>query len=144
MLHSVQVFVAHLSKVDIRLSQADMRAMKEFSDGDGMITKTALQHFVVNSSFYKTMVARSHLLTAEIDKKKAVFHAMDTNKDGQLSKGEFGKTMKNLSRRQVDQVYDKFDKDRDQKLSEGEFGNMINLDVIKKHQEKTNPKIVIS
>ena len=69
---------------------------------------------------------------------------MDTNKDGQLSKGEFGKTMKNLSRKQVDRVYDKFDKDRDQKLSEGEFGNMINLDVIKKHQEKTNPKIVIS
>jgi len=139
-----QVFVAHLSNVDIRLSPADMKAMKEFSDGDGMITKTALQHFVVNSSFYKAMIAKSPLITGEINKKKAVFHTMDTNKDGQLSKGEFGKTMKNLSRQQVDRVYDKFDKDRDQKLSEGEFGNMMNLDVIKKHREKTNPKIVIS
>ena len=139
-----QVFVAHLSNVDIRLSPADMTAMKEFSDGDGMITKTALQHFVVNSSFYKAMIAKSPLITGEINKKKAVFHTMDTNKDGQLSKGEFGKTMKNLSRQQVDRVYDKFDKDRDQKLSEGEFGNMMNLDVIKKHREKTNPKIVIS
>ena len=139
-----QVFVAHLSNVDIQLSEADRQAMKEFSDGDGMITKTALQRFVVNSSFYKTMIAKSHLITADINKKKAVFHAIDTNKDGQLTKGEFGKTMKNLSRKQVDQVYDKFDKDKDQKLSEGEFGNMINLDVIKKHNEKTNPKIIIS
>ena len=139
-----QVFIAHLSNVDIQLSQDDRQAMKEFSDGDGMITKTALQRFVVNSSFYKTMIAKSHLITADINKKKAVFHAIDTNKDGQLTKGEFGKTMKNLSRKQVDQVYDKFDKDKDQKLSEGEFGNMINLDVIKKHNEKTNPKITIS
>ena len=139
-----QVFLAHLSKVNISLSQADMKAMEEFSDEDGMITKTSLQHFVVNSSFYKTMIAKSYLITADINKKKAVFHAMDTNKDGQLSKGEFGKTMRNLSRKQVEQVYDKFDKDRDKKLSEGEFGNMINLDVMKKHQKKTNPKIVIS
>ena len=139
-----QVFIAHLSNVDIQLSQADRKALKEFSDDEGMITKTALQHFVVTSSFYKTMIAKSYLITADINKKKAAFHAIDTNKDGQLSKGEFGKTMKSLSRKQVDQVYDKFDKDRDQKLSEGEFGNMINLDVIKKHQEKTNPKIVIS
>ena len=140
-----QVFIAHLSNVDIQLSQADRKALKEFSDEEGMITKTALQHFVVNSSVYKILDdAKFYKLSAEIDRKKAAFHAMDTNRDGLISKGEFGKVMKSLSRKQVDKVYDKYDKDNDQKLSEGEFGNMMNLDMVKKHREKTNPKIIIS
>ena len=139
------VFVAHLSCCDIQLSPEDVLDLKQSSDSDGMITKTALQHFVVNSSVYKILDdAKSYKLSAEIDRKKAAFHAMDTNRDGLISKGEFGKVMKSLSRKQVDKVYDKYDKDNDQKLSEGEFGNMMNLDMVKKHREKTNPKIIIS
>ena len=143
-LIKTDVFVAYLSKCDIQLSPDDMKAMKECCNEDGLITKTALQHFVVNSSIYKTFYAKSYLLSSEVNKKQLLFNTMDTNKDGLISKGEFGKTMKSLSRTQVDQVYDKYDRNKDEKLSQKEFGDMMILGVIKKHHEKKNPKIIIS
>ena len=139
------VFAAHLFSCGVKLSQADVEDMKGYSDAGGMISKTALQHFMVHSSIYKSLdEAKFQQLSAEIDKKKAAFHALDTNRDGLISKGEFGKAMRSLSSTQVDRVYDKYDKNKDQKLSEGEFSNMMILDLVKKHREKNNPKIIIS
>ena len=72
-LIKTEVFVAHLSSCDIQLSTDDMKDMKEFSNADGKITKTALQHFVVNSSIYKTLATKTYLLSSEINKKKLAF-----------------------------------------------------------------------
>ena len=64
-------------------------------------------------------------LTKEVKKVEMVWTAMDKNKDGIVSKGEYGVALNSLNKRQIDFIFGKYDKDGDKNLSQEEFTKMM-------------------
>ena len=50
---------------------------------------------------------------------------MDKNKDGMVTKGEYGMALNSLNRRQVDFIFARYDEDGDKNLSQEEFAKMM-------------------
>ena len=61
----------------------------------------------------------------EVKKVEAVWTAMDKNRDGIVSKGEYGVALNSLNRRQIDFIFSKYDQDGDKNLSQEEFTKMM-------------------
>ena len=79
----------------------------------------------------------------EVKKVEAVWTAMDKNKDGSVSKGEYGVALNSLNRRQVDFIFSKYDQDGDKNLSQEEFTKMMESwkkPKKKKKRRKKEPK----
>jgi Ca2+-binding EF-hand superfamily protein len=60
------------------------------------------------------------------DKADVAFNAFDKNRDGYITKGEMLKTSKNLTKKQVQAVFELNDTDHDGKLTREEFHEFMN------------------
>lgn len=67
-----------------------------------------------------------------MDKTEIAFRLADTDKSGSITKSEFAKMAKNLSKEQIEKVFMKCDKDGDGKISYSEFSSMMKGDMSKK------------
>ena len=62
-----------------------------------------------------------------MDNTEIAFKLADKDKSGYITKSEFEKMAKNLSKEQIDKVFEKCDKDGDGKINFSEFKHMMNM-----------------
>merc|ERR1711997_833974 len=62
-----------------------------------------------------------------MDNTEIAFRLADKDKSGYITKSEFEKMAKNLSKEQVEKVFAKCDKDGDGKINYAEFSTMMNM-----------------
>jgi len=62
-----------------------------------------------------------------MDKTEIAFRLADKDKSGYITKSEFEKMAKNLSKEQIEKVFAKCDKDGDGKINFAEFSTMMNM-----------------
>ena len=60
-----------------------------------------------------------------MDKTEIAFRLADKDKSGYITKSEFEKMAKNLSKEQIEKVFAKCDKDGDGKINFSEFSSMM-------------------
>ena len=102
-----------------------MESLLSVGDEEGRIGLSFLQSQATSPGLYTVLKGKAPELTKEVKKVEAVWSAMDKNKDGIVSKGEYGVALNSLNRRQIDFIFSKYDKDGDKNLSQEEFTKMM-------------------
>jgi Ca2+-binding EF-hand superfamily protein len=122
----VQIFAEH----GIELSPEEVEKVSSIANNDGEVTKEEFLNYARHSEFFKTQMDKTdsdsmaHKQEA-IAKAERAFKLFDKDNDGYITKQEFAKISKKLSRDQVEAVFNKFDKDGDGVLSFDEFRSML-------------------
>ena len=102
-----------------------MESLLSVGDEEGRIGLSFLQSQATGPGLYPVLKGKAPALTKEVKKVEAVWSAMDKNKDGIVSKGEYGVALNSLNRRQIDFIFGKYDRDGDKNLSQEEFAKMM-------------------
>ena len=122
----VQIFAEH----GIHISPDEVAKLSNLANDDGEVTKDEFLSYAKHSDFFKSQMDKnsSDSMAAKqeaIAKAERAFKLFDKDNDGYITKEEFGKISKKLSRDQVEAVFNKFDKDGDGVLSFEEFRSML-------------------
>ena len=84
--------------------------------------------FFLQDKLEKMKSAKPQLANIDgMDKTEIAFRLADKDKSGYITKSEFEKMAKNLSKEQVEKVFAKCDKDGDGKINYAEFSTMMNM-----------------
>jgi len=116
--------IAKKEGIDLTLEEAQHLVAIIDKDKDGLISK---EEFIANACGPPSRPGsrRGSLKNGgdygEKDKAELAFHLFDSNKDGYVSKQEFKNMSRNLTKEQVDAVFDKNDGDGDGKMTKEEF-----------------------
>ena len=102
-----------------------MESLLSVGDEEGRIGLSFLQSQATSPGLYSVLKGKAAELTKEVKKVEMVWTAMDKNKDGIVSKGEYGVALNSLNRRQIDFIFAKYDQDGDKNLSQEEFSKMM-------------------
>jgi len=117
-----------LKNHDIELDEAEKKKIEALADIHGQVSKHDFQKYSKSSALFQSLDQNKDGIvnvTEMTSKAEMAFKALDKNNDGYLSKNEFNKLLKNLSKEQAAKVMEKFDKDGDGKLDFEEFQKML-------------------
>lgn len=122
----VQIFAEH----GIQLSPEEVEKVSNVANDDGEVTKDEFLNYAKHSDFFKSQMDKnaSDSMAAKqeaVAKAERAFKLFDKDNDGYITKEEFAKISKKLSKDQVEAVFNKFDKDGDGVLSFEEFRSML-------------------
>ena len=82
--------------------------------------------FLIQEKLEKLQKAKPQLSNIDgMDKTEIAFRLADKDKSGYITKNEFEKMAKNLSKEQIEKVFAKCDKDGDGKINYAEFSSMM-------------------
>lgn len=97
---------------------------------DGEVTKEEFMIYAKTSDFFKGQLDKTDVESVAfkqdaVAKAEKAFKLFDKDNDGFITKDEFQKISKKLSREQIEAVFAKFDQDGDGVLSFEEFRKML-------------------
>lgn len=130
---SVAEYVQIFSEHGIDLSPEEKEKVSHLANVDGEVTKDEFLGYAKHSDFFKAQLDKSSgdsmaSKQEAMAKAERAFKLFDKDNDGYITKDEFQKISKKLSKEQVEAVFAKFDRDGDGVLSFDEFRSMLNKD----------------
>uniref|UniRef100_A0A0K2TNY7 EF-hand domain-containing protein n=1 Tax=Lepeophtheirus salmonis TaxID=72036 RepID=A0A0K2TNY7_LEPSM len=123
----IHIFTDH----GIELKEEEIEKVSGLANEDGEIVRDEFISYAKNSDFFKSQMDKNDA-DSVISKQEAIakaeraFKLFDKDNDGFITKDEFQKISKKLSKDQIEAVFSKFDKDGDGVLSFEEFRKMLN------------------
>lgn len=128
---SVAEYVNIFNEHGIEISQEEVEKVSQLANDDGEVTKDEFVSYARNSDFFKSQLDKNDgdsmaSKREAVAKAERAFKLFDKDNDGFITKDEFQKISKKLSREQIEAVFSKFDKDGDGVLSFEEFRKMLN------------------
>ena len=152
---SLHGFFDCLDEHGVYVIDGEVDALCNSADDDGNIDQTVLMTYARTSKFWEILIKKDvyadqevlKLMTKTYDlsgrpkgppkiskldtinkalnRVSASFDALDKDKDGFVTKKDFGRSFPNLTQEQVDACFKKFDKDKDGMLNFTEFKNFM-------------------
>lgn len=130
---SVQEYVNIFSEHGITVGQEEVEKISQLASDANEVTKDEFIEYAKRSDFFKSQLDKTDgdsvaAKREAVAKAERAFKLFDKDNDGYITKEEFQKISKKLSRDQIEAVFTKFDKDGDGVLSFEEFRRMLNKD----------------
>lgn len=129
---SIAEYVNIFSEFGIKVGPEEIKKVSEIAtDHHGQVTKEEFLTYAKGSDFFKGQLDKSDgdsmaSKREAVAKAERAFKLFDKDNDGYITKEEFSKISKKLTKDQIEAVFKKFDKDGDGVLSFEEFRKMLN------------------